>query len=85
MILMAPESDILTAERIVRLETKLDLLLQQVDRLPPSPVCMAEHIALRARISSLETWRNRAAGALLIVNLVFVIAIDKIRAWWFGP
>jgi hypothetical protein len=33
---MAPsETDI--AERIVRLETKLDFLIAQIDKLPPSP------------------------------------------------
>ncbi len=78
-----PPSDIDIAERIVRLETKLDFLISQMDRLPPSPVCLAKHRELEDRLDSMETWRNRAIGVFLILNILFVIALEKIRAFIF--
>lgn len=91
---MPPENDTAVAERIVRLETKFDFLIEQMHRLPPSPTCIINHRAHDermtkieeahdARISSLETWRNRAIGALLILNLVLVFAMEKVRSLFF--
>lgn len=71
------------AERIVRLETKLDFLIGTIDKLPPSPSCLAKDIDFERRITSLETWRNRAIGALLVINIVLVITMDKLRAIFF--
>lgn len=67
-----------TMERIVRLETKLDFLIAHLERLPPSPICIENHREVDKRLLSLEAWRNRAIGALLIVNIVFIIVIEKI-------
>ncbi len=78
-----PPSDIDIAERIVRLETKLDFLISQMDRLPPSPICLVKHKELEDRLDSMETWRNRAIGVFLILNILFVIALEKIRAFVF--
>ena len=81
---MAPvEHD--TAERIVRLETKLDFLIAQMDKLPPSPVCVHKHMEFEARIVSVEAWRNRAIGVVMVFNVVLVIFMDKIKAFFAGP
>ena len=83
---MPPENDIAIAERITRVETKLDFLIAQLEKLPPSPTCVTRHTDFEHRILSLEAWRNKAIGALLILNIVFIVAIDKIKAWiWPGP
>ena len=79
---MAPDTDI--AERMVRVETKLDFLINQVDKLPPSPVCTAKHVELDARLDEMETWRNRAMGAIVVVNVLVVIFMEKIRAFFMG-
>ena len=89
-----PSGDILIAERIVRLETKLDFLIAQIDRLPPSPVCVVEHKTLHVRIDDthakleeritlLEGWRNKALGVLLAVNIVIAAALTKFMNWIF--
>lgn len=66
------------AERIVRLETKLDFLISHIDRLPPSPVCVEQHEAIGNRVTVLEAWRNRAVGVLLVINVVLVATMDKV-------
>lgn len=66
------------AERIVRLETKLDFLISQIDRLPPSPACIEQHEAISNRVTVLEAWRNRAVGVLLVINIVLVATMDKV-------
>lgn len=78
---MTPIDQIELAERIVRLETKLDFLIAQLEKLPPSPTCVARHTDYETRITSLERWRSQAIGALLILNVVFIVALDKIRNW----
>lgn len=78
---MAPESDIMIEGRLVRLETKLDILIQQIDRLPPSPICIANHKDHEVRISSMEAWRNKAIGVLLAANIILALVIDKIKHW----
>jgi hypothetical protein len=80
---MAP-SEVDTASRIVRLETKLDFIIDKIDRLPPSPVCIAKHKELEDRLDAMETWRNRMVGAILVINILVVILMDKIRAFFFG-
>jgi hypothetical protein len=78
---MAPvEHD--TAERIVRLETKLDFLIAQMDKLPPSPLCVHKHMEFDARITSVEAWRNRTIGVVMVFNVVLVIFMDKIKAFF---
>jgi hypothetical protein len=86
---MPPLDHIDTAERIVRLETKLDFLITQIEKLPPSPTCLAKHKELEdkielsskeasKRITTLEAWRNKAVGAMLIINILVVVAMEKI-------
>lgn len=77
---MAP-SDIDTAERIVRLETKLDFIIDRMDKLPPSPICMAKHAELENRLDTIEIWRNRMIGAFLVINVLVIAAMDKIKAF----
>jgi len=74
-----PPTDIDMAERIVRLETKLDFLIAQIDRLPPSPACVAKHNEYDARFLAVEAWRNRLIGIVMILNVAMVIFIDKIK------
>ena len=78
---MTPADQIELAERIVRVETKLDFLIAQFKEQPPGPVCRATHDDHANRLTSLEAWRNKAIGALLILNIVFIVAIDKIKQW----
>jgi hypothetical protein len=80
---MAPNEQA-TAERIVRLETKLDFIIDKIDRLPPSPACVSKHKELDDRLDAMETWRNRMVGAILVINILVVILMDKIRAVLFG-
>ena len=70
------------SERIVRLETKLDFLISQMDRLPPSPVCVANHKVYDERLTALESWRNRAIGVVMILNILLVIFLDKIKQFF---
>lgn len=77
---MAP-SDIDTAERIVTLETKLDFIIDRMDKLPPSPICMAKHAELENRLDTIELWRNRMIGAFLVINVLVIAAMDKIKAF----
>jgi hypothetical protein len=77
-----PPSDLDMAERIVRLETKLDFLIAQFDRLPPSPVCVAKHIEYDARFLAVEAWRNRLIGIVMILNIALVIFLDKIKTFF---
>lgn len=80
---MAP-SEVDTASRIVRLETKLDFIIERIDRLPPSPICSAKHKEIDDRLESMETWRNRAMGAILVINVLVVIFMEKIRSFFAG-
>ncbi len=77
---MAP-SDIDTAERIVRLETKLDFIIDRMEKLPPSPICIAKHTELEKRLDTIELWRNRMIGAFLVINVLVIAAMDKIKAF----
>jgi hypothetical protein len=79
---MAPSKDETEVERIVRLETKLDFIISQMQMLPPSPVCVAHHREFETRIMSLEAWRNKAIGALMIINIVMVIVVEKILTFF---
>jgi hypothetical protein len=77
-----PPHEIDLAERIVRLETKLDFLIAQMDRLPPSPTCIQKHSELEARLTSIEAWRNRAVGVVMVANIAINIFIDKIKKFF---
>ena len=82
---MTPRDPIDIAERIVRLETKLDFIIAQIDKLPPSPACVAKHNEFDARFEALEAWRNRLIGIVMILNIVMVVFIDKIKGFFTGP
>lgn len=79
---MPPHDALDVAERIVRLETKLDFLIAQIDRLPPSPVCVAKHNEFDDRFNALEAWRNRLIGIVMILNIAMVIFLDKIKGFF---
>jgi hypothetical protein len=67
------------AERIVRLETKLDYLIANETN---------ERTSIREleeRIDSMEAWRNRAIGMFMVVNIVFILFLDKIKGFFAHP
>lgn len=76
---MPPNDTIDTAERLVRLETKLDFLIKSMENLPPSPVCLEQHKEIDDRISSLEKFVNRAVGALIAVNIIITVFAYKVK------
>ena len=80
-----PPTELDIAERIVRLETKLDFIIAQIDKLPPSPICTAKHRELEDRLDTMETWRNRIVGALFVANILVVLFIDKIKKLFIAP
>jgi hypothetical protein len=82
---MPPHDALDIAERIVRLETKLDFLIAQMDKLPPSPICIHKHLDFDARMTSMEAWRNRAIGVVMILNIALVVFLDKIKGFFAGP
>lgn len=79
---MAPEHEI--SERMVRVETKLDFVISRMETLPPSPLCIAKHKEIDLRFEAIEKWQNRLAGAFLALNLVFILAIEKVKRFFFG-
>ena len=81
---MPPSDPVDIAERIVRLETKLDFLIAQLDRLPPSPICTSKHAELETRLDEIDKWRNGAMGVVLVINVALVIFMDKIRHFFTG-
>jgi hypothetical protein len=82
---MTPRDPIDIAERIVRLETKLDFIIAQIDKLPPSPACVAKHNEFDARFEALEAWRNRAIGVFMVTNILFILFLDKIKGFFTSP
>ncbi len=78
---MPPSDSIDTAERLVRLETKLDFLIKSLDNLPPSPTCLKKHDELDERIGSVERFVNRAIGALVAVNILITVFAYKLKGF----
>lgn len=72
------------AERVVRVETKIDFIIDRMNHLPPSPACIAKHKELDDRLDMMETWRNRMIGAFLVLNILLVLVVDKIKAALFN-
>lgn len=79
---MAPESDM--AERMARVETKIDFLIGQIDKLPPSPACVLKHTEFHGRLDGLEKWQSRMIGVFLALNIMLVLAMEKVRHLIFG-
>lgn len=76
---MPPHDALDIAERIVRLETKLDFLIEKA---------VGERTSIKeleARIDSMEAWRNRAIGVFMVTNIVFVLFLDKIKGFFTSP
>lgn len=78
---MAPNDPIDTAERLVRVETKLDFILKALSDLPPSPTCLKKHEELDDRLSALEKFVNRAVGALIAVNILITVFAYKLKGF----
>ena len=78
---MSPNDSIDTAERLVRLETKLDFLIKSMENLPPSPVCLKKHDELEERVTSMEKFVNRAIGAMIAVNILITVFAYKLKGF----
>lgn len=78
---MPPNDPIDTAERLVRVETKLDFILKALSDLPPSPTCLKKHEELDDRLSALEKFVNRAVGALIAVNILITVFAYKLKGF----
>jgi hypothetical protein len=76
---MPPNDPIDTAERLVRVETKLDFILKALSDLPPSPTCLKKHEHIEGRISSLERFVNRAVGAMVALNILITLFAYKLK------
>lgn len=75
-----PPSDVIdTAERLVRVETKLDFIIKSLENPPPGPQCVQKHEDFEKRFTALERWHNMTLGALVIVNIVFAFFSDKLK------
>lgn len=78
---MPPNDLIDTAERLVRLETKLDFILDSLSNLPPSPTCLRNHEELDNRMTAMEKFVNRAVGALIAVNIFITFFAYKLKGF----
>lgn len=78
---MPPNDTIDTAERLVRLETKLDFLIKSMENLPPSPVCLRKHDELEERVSSMEKFVNRVIGIAIAANILITIFAYKLKGF----
>lgn len=78
---MPPNDPIDTAERLVRVETKLDFILKALSDLPPSPTCLKKHEDIEDRISSLERFVNRAVGAMVALNILITVFAYKFKGF----
>lgn len=76
---MPPNDLIDTAERLVRVETKLDFIIKSLENMPPSPAMVEKHTALEDRITSLEKFVNRAVGALIAINIIITVFAYKFK------
>lgn len=66
---MTPNDPIDTAERLVRLETKLDFLITSIKK----------HEELEARVGGLERFVNRAVGAMVAINILITVFAYKFK------
>lgn len=78
---MPPNDMIDTAERLVRLETKLDFILKALNDLPPSPTCLKKHDELEDRTTALEKFVNRAVGAMIAINIIITFFAYKLKGF----
>ncbi|CAB4170106.1 hypothetical protein UFOVP1087_18 [uncultured Caudovirales phage] len=73
---MPPNDLIDTAERLVRVETKIDFLIKHVENLPPNP-----NEKMEERITKLETFVNRAVGAMVTINVIITFFAYKLKGF----
>ena len=78
---MPPNDTIDTAERLVRLETKLDFLIKSMENLPPSPVCLRKHEELEERVTAMEKFVNRVIGIAIAANIILTIFAYKLKGF----
>ena len=70
---MPPNDMIDTAERLVRVETKLDFLIKSLE------TGAEKHLAYENRFKALERGHNIAIGALAAGNLLVILFIEKLK------
>lgn len=74
---MSPSDNIGTSERLVRLETKLDNLLDLIK--DKHEVFDTKHADYEKRLKALETWVNRMFGGLVVLNVLLTVFSDKLQ------
>lgn len=86
-----------TAERLASIESSIKYIEVNLSRLPPSPVCMSEHVRLdkedekvRRRLENLENFQKYITIRIAWVSGVFaalasgmISAFDSIRDFLF--
>lgn len=75
-----------TAERLASIERSIKYIELNMTNLPPSPVCIATHTKIEARIEALEEFKKYIliriawiSGAFAVVASGFFSAFDTIR------
>lgn len=66
------------AERLVRVETKLDFIIEHLKDPQPGPQMLEKFSELDRRITLLERWHNMTIGALVILNIALTFFSDNI-------
>lgn len=72
---MPPNDPIDTAERLVRLETKLDFIIKSMEGFTP------KHQDFDERINALEKFVNRALGAMVALNILITVFAYKLKGF----
>lgn len=67
------------AERLVRVETKLDFVIEFLKDIPISPAAVKVHEDFNRRIAAIEKWQNKVLGAIVAVNVFILLFTDKIK------
>lgn len=62
--------DTVTAERLVRLETKMDFIIT---------VYIQKHEDVETRLKALERWHNLTVGGLIALNVLLTFLAPTIR------
>lgn len=77
---MPPTDALDTAERLARVETKIDFLIESLKNLPPHKELVEKDAAIEVRVTKLETFVNRAIGVIIAANVLLTLFAYKLKA-----